>query len=212
MRSEAVYEVIAGSRAYDLALETSDIDLCRLWDGAYTRSMAGRYNLIRVPRKEFPALAGRAVDHAYLQWWFPAKFRAEGPLTDYIKEERETFIRANLPHIYAVLYDRARGLCAYAKELYPAHPKRLAYSTLFYAILARYAEGRSFAEAHRMDGEVRARLLAMRRKELPLEEALAVNRAWKEKADQAAGFYDKPTDEPYLIEVERNLRALLGLK
>lgn len=173
--------------------------------------MEGGYNLICVPRAAFPHRAGRAVDHAYLQWWFPAEFRTDNALTDYIKTEREKFIRANLPHIYATLLARAQWLFPYAEGRYPAHPKRLAYSTLFYVILTRYAQGRTFAAAHRLDGPDREQLLALRRGELSLEEARAIHRRWKEEAGRAEPFYKRTTDEMYLISVKDNLRMLLGL-
>ena len=46
---------------------------------------------------------------------------------------------------------------------------------------------------------------------LPLEEAQAINRAWREKAVDSAGFFDRAIDEQYLSQVRQDLAAILGL-
>lgn len=204
--------IIAGSRSYGLNVEGSDIDVMEIWGRRYTRSYdkSTNINLIQVNRNEIPKRMVD-VDHAYLQWWFPAEFLAKDKLTEYVLAERERFVSERRGYIYRRLFDHAEGLWTHSDWLYDGSPKRLAYSTLFYAIPARYAEGRTFAEAHRMDGELQKQLLAMRRHEIDLEKAQEINRLWHDRAVQAASFFDVVEDDKYVMGVSKQLSKLLNI-
>lgn len=203
---------IIGSRSYALDIESSDIDQIEIWDGPYKLSYdkSTNINLIQVNRNEVPKRMVD-VDHAYLQWWFPAEFLAEDGLTEFVLAERERFARERRGYIYRRLFDHADGLWTHSDWLYKGYPKRLAYSTLFYAIPARYAEGRTFAKAHRMDGELREQLLAMRRHEMELAEAQEINREWRRRAVECAGWFEAVEDGEYVKGVEEELRRLVGV-
>ena len=206
-------EIIAGSRAYGLEIEGSDIDLCRVAEEWNIGGYEGEYNLIQVPRDEFIKRAFLTyLQPYYIQWWFPLLFRTQNEIARYIKENREHFVESNSRLVYKRLHDFSDRLYVHADQIYQGYPKRMAYSTLFYAILTRYAEGRSFADAFHLDGEIQQQLLAMRRREVPLEEAIALNRAYKDKADAVFDFYDRDPDMEYIYGLRDTLCDLLGIE
>ena len=82
-------------------------------------------------------------------------------------------------------------------------------STLRFDTLARYAQGIPFAQAFKPGEEMRQKLLAMRRCELPLEAALAINSEVRNRAEKSAGFYRKSVDNQYLSNAKRELERLL---
>lgn len=90
------YECIAGSRAYGLELEGSDIDVCRIADSWSTTGHDGEKHIIQVPREEF---VDRAVlqreTPLYIQWWFPFEINTPGALSEYLTENRESVVRAS---------------------------------------------------------------------------------------------------------------------
>lgn len=175
------YEAIGGSRSYGLELPGSDTDLLRVETGPRF-AMEGGYNVIRATLAELHDwLRGRADNAYYLQWLFPAEVHSDTILT--------------FPH---------------SDWLYPAHPKRLAYCTLFYSVVANYAEGMSFAEAHRPGGELHDTLLSMRQGGIPLADAMARCCAERERAGRAAGFYQRPVDEAVLLEMDQIFQAEEG--
>ena len=214
MNNEILYlDLIAGSRAYGLNIETSDVDRPQVSDHWDMYRIRDGFNLIRVPQEEFVKRATLQYDNAYyIQWWFPEQWLSENDLARYMQSERENYVSQRRKRVHDVLWNQAEGMWEHSDWLYPAHPKRLAYSTLFYAILGRYASGMPFAQAHRMDGELQEQLLAMRRNEISLEEAQALNRHWREKALAAESFYDAPEDGVYVQEVETQLRKLVGIE
>lgn len=206
------YEIIAGSRCYGLNIESSDIDLCRVSNSWNTTGHENNYHVIQVPRKEF-------VDRAmllretplYIQWLFPYEVVTPGVVWDFILDRRDEFVFSVRRRVWDLHFCAADGLSLYPEHYYPRFPKRLAYSTLFYDTLARYASGVPFAQAIRPDEEMRQVLLAMRRKELPLTEAVARNQEARRRAENAAGFYERELDTSFLEQTGQELRSLLGV-
>ena len=205
------YEVIAGSRSYGLEIEQSDVDLCRVSDTWNMGATEGEYNILQIPKDEF---VHRVIgDHSsvyYLQWLFPYKVSSNNALTTYLQENREKIVHALLPYIYRVFWTTANGLKMYADWLYELYPKRLAYSAHFYSLLANYADGMSFAQAHVAQDELRNELLAMRKKEIVLSDAITICEEQKKRAEAASDFYQAEKDEIYLNEVASQMRRLMG--
>lgn len=206
------YEIIAGSRCYGLNIESSDIDLCRVSNSWNTTGHENNYHVIQVPRKEF---AERAMllreTPLYIQWLFPYEVREPGAIWGFLLEQRENIVFAAKKRVWNLHISAADGMSLYPEHYYPRFPKRLAYSTLFYDILARYASGIPFAQAIRPDEEMRQVLLAMRRKELSLDEATALNQEAKRRAENTAWFYDREPNISFLKQTELDLRNLLGI-
>ena len=207
------YECIAGSRAYGLELEGSDTDVCRVADSWSTTGHDGEKHIIQVPREEFIDRAAlRRETPFYIQWWFPYEINTPGALSEYLTENRESVVRALKKRVWELHSMAARGLSAHPEHYYPRFPKRLAYSTHYYDMLAKYAHGEPFADAIRASGDMRDALLAMRRNELPLEEALALNEDARKRAESCAGWYDEAVDTEVLNEMQKHLKELLGLR
>lgn len=206
------YEIIAGSRCYGLNIEGSDIDLCRVADSWNTAGHEGSYHVIQVPREEF---ADRVMllreTPLYAQWLFPHEVLVPGDVWGLILDKRERIVLAARKRVWETHFQFAEGMSLYPEHYYPRFPKRLAYSTLFYDMLARYAAGVPFAQAIRPEEETRQTLLAMRRKELPLEDAIAQNQDARRRAEQVSRFYDAEPDMGYLEQVSRDFCSLLGL-
>lgn len=206
------YEIIAGSRCYGLNIEGSDTDLCRVADSWSTAGHEGPYHVIQVPRAEFAdrAMLLRETPH-YIQWLFPYEVVTPGNVWAFLRERREAVVSAARRRVWELHFQAAENQGLYPEHYYTRFPKRLAYSTLFYDILARYAAGAPFAEAIRPEESMRQALLAVRRMELPLDEVLALNRDAKRRAEAAAAFYALEPDAEYLEGTRRELRELLGL-
>ena len=206
------YEIIAGSRCYGLNIESSDIDLCRVSNSWNTTGHENNYHVIQVPRKEF-------VDRVmllretplYIQWLFPYEVVTPGMVWDFILDRRDEFVFSVRRRVWDLHFCAADGLSLYPEHYYPRFPKRLAYSTLFYDTLARYASGVPFAQAIRPDEKMRQVLLAMRLKELTLDEATALNQEAKRRAENAEWFYDREPNISFLKQTELGLRNLLGI-
>lgn len=203
---------IVGSRSYNLAIEDSDIDIVQTWDGPYKLSFnpSTMINLIQVNRNEAVERLVK-VDYGHLQWWFPAEVIEKNALSDYMLHERERFVKANTSYIYKMLFEHAEAFRMHSDWAYFLFPKRLAYSTLYYAILSKYATGMPMEYAHRANGELKEQLLAMRHLEMSLEEALPINEWWRDQAIKCADYFNTPPDEKYLTEVHANLSKMLGV-
>ena len=104
-----------------------------------------------------------------------------------------------------MLYKTACGLMMHSDWMYGLFPKRMAYSTHFFSVIANYAEGMPFADAHVSSGDLRDKLLAMRKKELPIEEAMAICERQQKRAEAAAAFYDTETDQSVLDEARKRI-------
>ena len=204
------YEIIAGSRCYGLNIESSDIDLCRVSNSWNTTGHENNYHVIQVPRKEF-------VDRAmllretplYIQWLFPYEVVTPGMVWDFILDRRDELVFSVRRRVWDLHFCAADGLSLYPEHYYPRFPKRLAYSTLFYDTLARYASGVPFAQAIRPEESMRKMLLEMRRQRLQLSDAIAINEEAKKRATAAYDFYDTNVDFVYLEQTKNELSSIL---
>ena len=207
------HECIAGSRAYGLEIEGSDIDVCRIADSWNTAGHDGEKHIIQVPREEF---VDRAVlqreTPLYIQWWFPFEINTPGALSEYMIENRESVVRASKKRVWELHIRTARGLSEHPEHYYPRFPKRLAYSTHYYDMLAKYAAGEPFVNAIRASGDMREALIAMRKNELPLEEVVAINTDARARADACADWYASEADTGVLNGIQKDLKELLGLR
>lgn len=207
------YEILAGSRSYDLNVPDSDIDICRATDFWDLTSHDGNIHFIQMPREEFIARTLCKRDSVYyIQWMFPAKVNTPGEIERFMMENREQIILAQPKRIFELHMTAADGFALYPEHYYGRFPKRLAYSTLFYDTIARYAKGAPFAEAIRPEEDLRQQLLAMRLHEMPLEAAVKLNENAKKRALAVADWYDATTDEEKLKAYEQELFGLLKLK
>ena len=207
------HECIAGSRAYGLEIEGSDIDVCRIADSWNTAGHDGEKHIIQVPREEF---VDRAVlqreTPLYIQWWFPFEINTPGALSEYLTENRESVVRASKKRVWELHIRTAHGLSEHPEHYYPRFPKRLAYSTHYYDMLSKYAAGESFADVIRASGDMREALIAMRKNELPLKEAIAINADARVRAEACANWYDETADTGVLNGIQQDLKELLGLR
>lgn len=206
------YEIIAGSRCYGLNIETSDIDLCRVSDSWNITGHNGEYHLIQVPRIEF---AERAIllreNPIYIQWLFPYKVLKPGMIWEFLLEQRENIVSAAKKRIWDLHTHAANCMSLYPEHYYDRVPKRLAYSTLFYNILTRYASGVPFSQAIRPEKEMQQILLAIRQKELPLNEVIMLNQEAKKKLENVALFYDQDPDISFLKQTELDIKNILEI-
>lgn len=201
------YKVIVGSRCYGLELERSDTDLFSV-------------NCDSSEHNSHVIDGGLSTDTKLLSmlhfgfWYhpqavFPAQFLIENELTQYIKTVREDLVSAQKQSMFRVLYDGGEAFAYMLKHWYPLYPKRAAYSTLLYDQIARYATGIPFAEAMCPVGDMRDKLLAMRRKELPVEDVVKINDEAQKKAIAVQDFYNSENDTKKVQEVQRTVAESL---
>ena len=204
------YEAVVGSRCFGLELPDSDVDIARIADDWSERKHEGKKHYLQRPREVVLSwlIYETKYPHSF-QWLFPAEVISSGAVTDFLVAHREEFISANLPAVWEVFWTMGNGLRANASQYYQQFPKRLAYSTLRFDTLARYAQGIPFAQAFKPREEMRQNLLAMRRCELPLDVALAINTEARNRAEKSAGFYRKAVANHFLCDAKRELMRLL---
>ena len=204
------YEAVVGSRCFGMELPDSDVDIARIADDWSERKHEGKKHYLQRPREVVLSwlIYETKYPHSF-QWLFPAEVISSGAVNDFLVAHREEFISANLPAVWEVFWTMGNGLRANASQYYQQFPKRLAYSTLRFDTLARYAQGIPFAQAFKPREEMRQNLLAMRRCELPLDVALAINTEARNRAEKSAGFYRKAVDNHFLCDAKRELMRLL---
>lgn len=89
------------------------------------------------------------------------------------------------------------------------------YAIHFRNLLYNYANGMTFAEAHKAQGETRDFLLAVRKGEVPIKLVLEENAKARERAKSVAGFYQEPKADPSILDefkymVNREVELLRG--
>lgn len=206
------YMAQVGSATFGLNMPESDVDI-----GIVTTDFSGPMHdgdrhYIRVWPGQFRDALLR-LDHVqWLQWLYPAQVIEAGELGAWISANGERLITANRARVYDAYMRMARRLRARAPSYYPAATKMMVYSTLHYDTIARYGAGIPFAKAIRPDEGMRQLLLEMRRRELPLTEAMAINDDAKARAEAAAGKCDVPANDEYLRRCAREMGEILELE
>ncbi len=204
------FSALVGSRCFGLELPDSDIDIVSVGDDGNHRIHDGPYHYIRRTEQELvESLTLQTRYHDGLQWMFPAEFLSNWELADYIIQHREALIHGGLASVWQRLWTNADGLSLHTEHYYHAFPKRIAYSTMRFDTLARYAAGCSFQEAFRPEPELRELLLAIRKHEMPMEEALALNREARQRAEAVQSYYDRPQDTLLLNQTASDIRGIL---
>ena len=206
------YIAQVGSATFGLNMPESDVDIGMVTTDFSGPMHDGDRHYIRV----WPGLFRDALlrlDHVqWLQWLYPARVMEAGELWAWISANGECLIAANRASVYDAYMRMARRLRARAASYYPAATKMMVYSTLHYDTIARYGAGIPFAEAISPDESMRQLLLAMRRRELPLDEALAINDDARARAEAAAEMRNAPADDEYLRQCSHELTEILGLE
>ncbi len=206
------FSALVGSRCFGLELPDSDIDIVCVGDDGNRRIHAGPYHYIRRTEQELvESLTLQTRYHDGLQWMFPAEFLSNRELADYIVLHREELIRGNLASVWQRLWTNADGLSLHAEHYFNAFPKRIAYSTMRFDTLARYAAGCSFQEAFRPEPVLRELLLAIRKRQMPMEEALALNLEARQRAEAVQSFYNRPPDTRLQNQTASDIRGFLHL-
>lgn len=209
---ELYYEIIGGSRSYGLNIETSDLDICQVSDEWKMEKIGPEEHIIRVPKEEFIRRITQNFNAYYLQWLFPYKFSFCNDLTLYIIENRENIISLQRQRIYNLLLNHANRLENRCELIYSSYPKRMTYAILFFSIICRYADGMSFKEAHKVDGELQRFLLGIRKKEVSIEEAKNYLLSVKIKAESVKWFYDMGNNEEKILSIISDIKSLLNIK
>ena len=201
-----LYKTIVGSRTYGIEIPSSDIDISHCGNSVtqYKSSFKSGNNLLETPTSQFleHMLSDKPIWY-FTQWLFPSEILEDNLLSQYIQENKEEIIAARLPIAYHTLSKKAERLYYCADRIYKKFPKRMAYSTLLYSILANYTDGMTFAKAHTPEGELHDFLIAMRLGQVPLEDAIARNEFERKRAEKAAGFYKEAIHPEILMEFEQ---------
>lgn len=200
-----LYKGIVGSCSHGIEIPKSDTDICFV-----DTSFSSRRSTFENGENVFEWPASGLIQVMLMNeppWFlyqilFPEKFLEETALSKYIEQSRDQIIKARLPVVYSTLLERAEGLKYFSDILYERFPKRMTYSTLCYSILANYAEGMPFAQAHRPEGELHDFLVGTRIGQVPLEDAVARNELERLRAEKAAGFYKEAVRPEILREFE----------
>ena len=87
--------------------------------------------------------------------------------------------------------------------------ERVAYSTLLFDLLARYADGLSFSKAIKPDTIFKKSLLSMRCREMPVKYAIHMNNEVKHRAIQASEFYNRKVNRKFIDEVRAEMNSIM---
>lgn len=204
-----LYKGIVGSCSHGIEIPRSDTDVCLIDHTFSTRrsAFANGENVFEWSVSNLSEVMRMGSPPWYVyQILFPEKFLEETPLSQYIEQNRNRIIKAKHPSVYKTLFERAKSLEYFSDVCYERFPKRMCYSTLLYSLLANYAEGMPFAQAHRPEGELHDFLIGMRLGKVPLDEAVTRNQSERIRAEKAAGFYKKAIHPEILREFEQVIR------
>lgn len=201
-------KLILGSRSYGLNLPTSDTDIGLILPNDELVDVGPRPSLDvdrhMNTRSEFISdMFGPFPRWFFCQYLFPDSFLEEDTFSKYVLEKREEIIKAKLPIVFSTFKRRADGMRRFADKIYEVRPKRMAYSTLFYSILANYADGMTFAEAHKPEGELHDFLIGMRTGQVSLEDAVARNNLEKQRVEKVAAFYKESIHPEVLLDFKQ---------
>lgn len=206
------YIAQVGSATFGLNMPESDVDIGMVTTDFSGPAHDGNTHYIRVWPGPFCDALLR-LDHVqWLQWLYPAQVIEAGELGAWLSANGERLIEANRASVYDAYMRMARRLRTRAPSYYPAATKMMVYSTLHYDTIARYGAGIPFAEAIRPDEGMRQLLLAMRRRELPLDEALAINDDAKARAEAVESRFGSIVDTDYLRKCAISLREIMEVK
>lgn len=205
--AEYILKCIGGSNTYGINTGRSDIDILQVDPvAAVTERRFGGYgmDIYNYSTGHFATEMLGPRPHAYFtQLLFPASFVKVTRISNFIIKNREEIIGARRGVLYNVFQRQAAIVSRNYNQLYTQYPKLLTYSTLFYSILASYAEGMSFARAHRPEGELHDFLISMRLGQVPLAGAVVRNKLERRRAEKAAGFYKEDVHSDILREFEQ---------
>ena len=178
-----IYKSVVGSRSYDLAIPTSDVDISKVVLSDSSNSI-----LISSLSEFISDMFGPNPRWFFTQFLFPESFIQKDDLSE----------------LYQTIKRRADRLSMFPDASYKVDPKRLAYGTFFYSMLANYADGMPFEKAHRPEGYLHDLLIRMRLGQIPVNEAINVNFLERKRAEQSIGFY-KESGPKNILEDFRNL-------
>jgi len=205
-----IYKAIIGSPSYGLNIGSSDVDAVIVSDSWRTMFVwESGHDMFCFSPNEFVRRSQIALGNRcdYLQYIFPHEFCMNNDLSNWIQTNREDMIKAQLPDVYKLF---AATSAKYVRHIYdPYFPdakrrkegrKKVMYAIHFRNILFNYAEGTTFAEAHKAQGETREFLLAVRKGEVPIKLVLEENAKARERAKSVAGFYAEPKPDKSILD------------
>lgn len=194
-----IYKSIVGSRAYGLNTEDSDTDIAVV-SGKQWITHKPKCHIFSWTPEDFAGLMQDSCHNwVVCSMLFPNRFCVENDLSKWISENREDMIKAMLPEIYQA-YTAACG-----KFIREPYNKRIMYAIHFRDMLANYAEGMTFAEAIKPQGEDRDFLLSVRNGTASVGQVREANRKARERAKSAAGFYAEPRSSASVLREFRNM-------
>lgn len=206
-----MYKCICGSRSYNLNLPTSDYDIVVCGDFDDNIEISHSHEIKKSLDGFIQELLLINIDAYYVQMYFPSEVLVQTELSDYIIQNRENIIKANLDRVYTAYMKKANSLSRKLDTLGMKHPKRAVYSCLFYDTLYRYAtQIISFEEAYKPEELFRQWLLSVRKGEIPKEEIIIKNEELRKKAESVSAFYIGVEDKKYLNQVVSDLNKMLN--
>lgn len=202
-----LFIVTGGSNAYNLQIESSDIDiLCLTDDSRFNKSVIkpncgcqiyDNYSVTRSNKKQFIEQFDGYV-HCW-QWLYPKSFVVQNSFTDFIITIRDLVLNANRLSLYNsyLLYAHKchKNLIAY----YKVATNLVAYSVMFLDILVRYAEG-EIPNNLFYQQDKRDYLVGIRNRQIPIDD---INEKFSDlltKVDKLKSFYTEPTDKSPIQE------------
>lgn len=194
---------ICGSRSYNLQTPSSDIDLVIFANNDWTTKVENKdgYNILyNTPITFWDRLVGN-IEHAHIwQFLYPEKFLSNNSIVDYILQNRDELVEANLPYIYRSFSNCFNGYMRNMESFYLVAKKRLAYGLLYASVLYNYANGLEFAKCWRPEGEWHNILLGIRTGDTPFEQCVELKNEYANKIKEVEKFYDVPTNMNKLLE------------
>lgn len=183
---------IGGSRAHNLQIEGSDIDLLVMVNEGQKIKMENKdgYNILyNTPSKFLNRLEGIEEYCHIWQFLYPQNFIENNFLVEYIKENREKITRANLPHIYKSFTNYFYNCISNMESFYKVRKKSISYSFLYASALYKYANGESFDKCLRPGGQQHDFLLGIRTGEISFEECKVLKENYTQKIKSVENFY-----------------------
>lgn len=194
---------ICGSRSYNLQTPSSDVDLVIVANNDWTTKVENKdgYNILyNTPITFWDRFIGN-IEYAHIwQFFYPKHFISDNDVVDYILQNRDELVEANLPYIYRSFSNCFNGYMRNMESFYLVAKKRLAYGLLYASTLYNYANGLEFAKCLRPEGEWHNILLGIRTGDTSFKQCIELKNEYVDKIKEVEKFYDVPTNMNKLLE------------
>lgn len=210
-----IYNAIVGSRSYGLNIDDSDIDVALVCEQvkSSTKKIENLDYHYADYNDFFSRVLGNKRSTYYYQYLFPSEYIIKNELSEYIRQNNESIMSAQLNTVYNLLLRHSQIFASEKEIWWNRFPKRMMYSTFFCTVLYNHANGMCFADAFRPTGDLKEWLVAARQLELNFDEIINRNSIEMRNAISVEKFYQVPENTIILNDFKQQIeRQILLVK